>query len=368
MIDAWTAPAFVAVLLGGLGFVVLFVPILVWESRRHGQIRPNRMVGAAMVSIFAVAVVAYTLLPLPDAAWCAANRQPGINLDATQVVRVNLRYLRRHGTGGLLRSFDFLQAVFNIILFIPWGAFARRYFGLRPLPAIASGFIASVVIEALQGTAFFGLASCVYRVADIDDVLLNTLGAAIGVLFAPLLLFFVTDARVSEQTRERPRPVNRRRRLVAMLIDGFVFVTLPGILIVTWRLGLLYVLGRPLPAEDPGGEAIALGITLVVLLVPTLVGSGASVGQRAMWLRPEGDDLRRRVVRCLCGIGGWMLLGVAGSLPVVPDGVQSTAATLGSVWAVSAVVAVLADRSARGLSFRASGSGIADAREQSLRG
>lgn len=366
MIDAWTTPAFVAVLLGGIAFVALFVPILVWESRRYGQIRFNRVVGAGMVAIYAVAVVAYTLLPLPDSASCAANRTPGVNLDPGQVVRVNLRYLHAHGFTRLVRSFDFLQAVFNIALFVPWGALARRYFGMRAWTALLSGFVASVAIEVAQGTALFGLAPCVYRVADVDDVILNTLGAGVGALLAPVVLFFVADARLSGRTRGHPRPVTRRRRLVAMLIDGFAFVTLPAALIVAWRLGALYGLGRPLPTEDAVGDSAAVLFAFVVLLLPTLIGSGGSIGQRAMWLSPEGAGTGRRALRSLCGVGGWMLVGTLASLPAVPEWIREVLIPLGYAWVIAAVIAVLVDRSARGLSFRAARCGIVDPRAGSL--
>lgn len=73
MIDAWTWPAFVGVLFGVLAFAALIVPILVWESRSHGQIRFIRLIGAAMVSVYGVALIAYTLLPIPTQEWCSTH-------------------------------------------------------------------------------------------------------------------------------------------------------------------------------------------------------------------------------------------------------------------------------------------------------
>lgn len=363
MIDAWTQPALVAVLLGGVGFVALFVPILVWESRRHGQIRVDRVIGAAMVAVFAVALLAYTLLPFPDKEWCATHRLPGRNLDPLEVVRDNLDYLREHGARRLLRSFVFLQAALNVLLFVPFGALARRYFGLRTGWTILLGFATSVLIEATQGTGAFGLLPCRYRVADIDDVILNTLGTVIGAVAAPLLLFFVTDARATARSRGNARPVTRRRRLVGMLIDGFAFVVLPAALLIGYRLVDTLLLGAPDTSDDAGASAVATLIGFAVLLVPTLVGSGASVGQRAVWLEPEWAASPRRALRSLCGFGGWMLVQVLASIPGLPAALRTPLDLLSVGLAVAAVVAVLADPSARGLSYLASRAGIEDSRE-----
>ncbi|NHB84850.1 hypothetical protein G7085_10215 [Tessaracoccus sp. HDW20] len=121
MIDAWTWPAFIGVLFGALAFVALFVPILIWESRRHGQIRLVRLVGAAMVAVFGVALLAYTLFPIPTQQWCAANPVPGRNLTPFAFVGDLLEYQRANGWRSLLTSFVFLQVAFNVLLFVPWG-------------------------------------------------------------------------------------------------------------------------------------------------------------------------------------------------------------------------------------------------------
>ncbi|AQP48638.1 hypothetical protein BW730_15130 [Tessaracoccus aquimaris] len=363
MIDAWTQPAIVAVLLGGVGFVALFVPILVWESRRHGQIRVDRVIGAAMVAVFAVALLAYTLLPFPDKEWCSTHRLPGRNLDPLEVVRDNLDYLREHGARRLLRSFVFLQAALNVLLFVPFGALARRYFGIRAGWTILLGFATSVLIEAAQGTGAFGLLPCRYRVADIDDVILNTLGTVIGAVAAPLLLFFVTDARATARSRGHARQVTRRRRLIGMLIDGFSFVVLPAAVLIGYRLVDTLLLGAPATSDDAGASAVATLVGFVVLLVPTLVGSGASVGQRAVWLEPEWEARPRRALRSLCGFGGWMLVQVLASIPGLPDVLRTPLDLLSVGLAVAAVIAVLADPSARGLSYLASRARIEDSRE-----
>lgn len=66
----------------------------------------------------------------------------------------------------------------NVLLFIVPAALVRLGFGLSARMTILAGFALSVVIEFLQLALHLG------RSTDIDDVILNTLGTAIGVLVA----------------------------------------------------------------------------------------------------------------------------------------------------------------------------------------
>jgi glycopeptide antibiotics resistance protein len=98
-------PAYLAVALGAVLFAVIFVPVLAWESRRQGRILPSRVLGAAMFSVYALALVTYTLIPLPTEEWCAANPTPARNLEPLQFVRDILGYHRAHGGRRTLTSF-----------------------------------------------------------------------------------------------------------------------------------------------------------------------------------------------------------------------------------------------------------------------
>ncbi len=70
----------------------------------------------------------------------------------------------------------------NILLFIPFGlAWPILFPKIMKLKTILIGFSVSLVIELTQGITglFLGYN---YRSCDIDDLLLNTFGTAIGVL------------------------------------------------------------------------------------------------------------------------------------------------------------------------------------------
>jgi len=79
------------------------------------------------------------------------------------------------GSNWFIHWFNFLGNIFgNIVIFIPFGFIAIKVFRIfKFLPVVILAFILSVSIEISQYYTGLG-------VADIDDVILNTAGAAIG--------------------------------------------------------------------------------------------------------------------------------------------------------------------------------------------
>ena len=74
-----------------------------------------------------------------------------------------------------------LGMVLNIVMFIPFGAFLPIYFKKfrKLVPAITAGFLMSLAIESLQLFTF--------RATDVDDLIMNTIGAAVGYGIAQLI-------------------------------------------------------------------------------------------------------------------------------------------------------------------------------------
>ena len=176
-------------ILAGLGaFVLLFVPILAWQSRRFGRVRGVRTLAAGAAAIYGVTIIAYTLLPLPDPGWCATHGSKEHYFTPLHSIGEIRRAVDGLSTREALRSFAVLQVAMNVVLFLPWGAFVRRLFGRRLLVAGLSGMIVSILIEASQGTGLWGIYDCAYRVADIDDVSTNSFGTFLGSVAAPLML------------------------------------------------------------------------------------------------------------------------------------------------------------------------------------
>ncbi|MDN6429966.1 MAG: VanZ family protein, partial [Propionibacterium sp.] len=377
--SVWVDNAWLSAGLGALAFVVLLVPGLVWQYRRHGAWSPSRMLGWAMVCLYFAALLVYTLLPLPEngASWCAAH-----------TVRANVRpfaFLEdiRRETAGLslraaLRSAVVLQVVFNVVLFVPLGTNMRRSFGRGVVAGTLIGAGVSLLIEFSQYTGLFGAYPCAYRVADVDDVLTNTVGALLGALIAPALLWWMPDARALAAKRLQPRPVTSWRRWTGMMLDVVATAVISSTVGVALQVARWVVGEHPVPPASTWEEGISTAVAvLVVFLLPAWRNRGASLGQTIVWLTPKwvspdgtrltDASVARRTVRSLVVVGPWVLApGLRSLSEDVPAAMAALLAILAVICGLVPVVALVMvpfTRTHRSLSGVLTGAVFLDARE-----
>lgn len=305
-VSRWSFP-FVVGVVGGLAlFAALLVPVLLVQYRRFGRLSASRVLAVSAICVYAVGLVAYTFLPLPGSLRnCGPGGAVGPQLVPFRFVRDIARETSGLGWLETLTSPVTLQVVFNVALFVPLGLLVRR-FGGRSVPVTtAVGLLVSLAVEVTQGTALWGLYACAYRVADVDDLLANTLGALVGALLARRVLGWVPDAADLERQRLRPTRVRPVQRWVGMVVDLASFTVVTAVVASAGRVARLLGLSVPGPLGTlaPGLPAVLAGA--VVFVVPALVGTGASLGQRLVWLRPSWPDppsLLRRLLGTLVGV------------------------------------------------------------------
>lgn len=339
----------VAVMLGVLVGILLFVPFVAISYRRRGRVTLARTALWLAALVYFWAIWTYTLLPLPDpdAIECVATMTDPAEL---------IRDLRRAASapGNPLRHPAFLQIAFNILLFVPLGVFLRVIGGRGVVTALGVGFAVSLLIETTQLTGVWGIYPCAYRYFDVGDLITNTTGAVLGAVLALAVPESLRGMRVLPGA-DRPRPVTRRRRVIAMLCDliGYAIVAL-GVS-VTVQLWLQYVV-RDRAAVIDGtlaqsiSTAAAAGIWLLVIL-----STGRSVGDIAVQLRYTGSRLPEplaRLLRWAGGIGGIATVQLAGE-PFTPVGV---------LLVLIAGITALTTTRGRGLPGLLSGQQLTDAR------
>lgn len=365
---------------GGLVLAAMLVPGLIWQYRRHGGLSARRVLGWCAVCVYSTALFVYTVLPLPDSPtqWCASHAV-GHNFHPLAFVDDIRRETAGMAPLVALRSTVVLQVLFNVLLFVPFGVIARRYFGRGILTTTVLGFATSLFIETSQYTGLFGIYPCAYRVGDVDDVLTNTLGALVGALVAPALLWWMPQARVLATRRLEPRPVTSGRRWMGMLVDALCFgaITL-SVAVLVQVVARLWFSDAAIDTpfwSDVVPEAVAV---LLVFVLPAWHNRGASLGQTAVWLTPkwvsrDGTHLvdasaPRRVLRSLVVVGPWVVApGVAeliGDAQPWEEALAASVRALGSLAVVLALVMVPLTRTHRSLSGVLTGAVVVDVRSE----
>lgn len=157
--------------------------------------------------LYLAGLLIFTLLPLPSdpVAACTAIIHWDNYVPFGSFVAVADQFRDGESLRGTLYA---LSILLNIALFVPLGALAETTWRMRRTPEgapadgsrlarsiphrrvlawVAIGCALSCLIELTQYTGLFGVVPCTYRVVDIDDVIMNTLGTYAGVRLLPFM-------------------------------------------------------------------------------------------------------------------------------------------------------------------------------------
>lgn len=287
-------------------FVAILVPLLIAQVWRYGRLSPTRLAGSAAMSVYLCSLIAFTLFPLPSVAEaCGVRTGPILQAVLFGFVADIAEEAGRTSLPGALTSFVTMQVLLNVILFVPFGVLVRGMTHRGLAATTAAGLAVSLMIEATQYTGVWGLYPCGFRVADVDDLMTNTLGALLGALLAPLAVGWIRPASALREAA--PLPVSAVRRLLGMALDWFAFTAVSVSGVVGLMAVKVLLLGQDAqqataPTATEQG-LVALLAAVLVVLVPALAGSGASWGQRLVGIAPQRADHRAPLGRRLLRAG-----------------------------------------------------------------
>ena len=209
-LSGYTENFLVAVALWPLASAALTLPILAWLYHRDGRLRFGSAVSTYLAVLYALGLGCFTLWPLPSG---------DSGLGITYGVPWQLDPLAF--VGDFLRdgASTIPQIAFNVVLFMPLGFIAGRLLRWGFWRSVFTGLLASLFIEAAQGTGLFGIYPYAYRTADVDDLIYNTSGAALGWACATALARVLPPGALAGEGEVTHEP-GLIRRCVALWLDA----------------------------------------------------------------------------------------------------------------------------------------------------
>jgi len=303
-------PAVIAVFLGFVLSFVLIVPLIAVQYRTWGTLSLGRLFLILAFIVYLIAIPMYTLLPIriDVAAVCAAGTGPVTQLRPFEFVGSLRDVWQAMTLRGFLGSHTVQEAVLNVVFFVPLGIFLRKLNRWPVWAVILAGFGTSLLVESTQFSGNWGFAECSYRVFSVDDLILNTTGTIIGIVFAPLLEL-VPGVRLDPRERTRARPITRSRRAIQLICDWVTYTlasTFASIL-VTAAVAAVSVVNLATPIDSLTALAgLAVGMALFVA-VPLVTG-GETIGERVVLIEvrtPEGNVPGVPAI-LLKALGGWV--------------------------------------------------------------
>lgn len=309
--------------LGFLAFplvaLLLAVPYALYQYRRFGAISIWKTFVVFTFILYCLCAVLLIVFPLPadHSAVVESARTPQLHpFHVIEQIRetTDFSLSDRSTWGPALRSPVVYEAIFNVMLTVPLGAYLCYLFRCRWWMALLIGMATTLLFETSQLTGLFGLYAHPYRLFDVDDLILNTAGTMLGFwLMIPLAWALPSMDEVNEQARERGNSrVSLTRRALAAVVDLTVLAVL---FVLAWivlsptdaqiakalavdpsRAGAKTLAFRfigGLLADPMSALLLALGIGAVLFAVIPMASKGRTIGKTLVGIRivkADGDD------------------------------------------------------------------------------
>lgn len=293
---------------------VIWLPYTVWQYRRRGRVGRRRLVAESLFVLYLLVAWALVLMPFPDDDAAACLRNTGRNLDAFAWWTETSAYYTDGGWKAAIVSPPLVIRVFNVFLLVPLGVFLRRWFRWSFVATVVAGFALSLAFEFTQATGNWFLYSCPYRSFDVDDLIANTTGAALGWLIAPAM-FFLPKRQEADDVRAQDPTSSVPRRFIAMIVDGFVW--LAAMVLVVAAVAFTFSGDNPVVANRVIQFGVLLTWILLQVVLPWLA-SGSTVGYAAVGIRVQRVDGARPGLVTMAtrfmliwgpiAVGTWMLV------------------------------------------------------------
>ena len=298
--NVYVSNIFTAALSFPLIAFLITLPYMVYQYRKFGSIPWLRTLVVYSFVFYLLCAYFLVLLPLPE------DRSAIVPYAQTpQLVPFNFVHEFLAETSfsigdpstwlATLRDPYIYEAFFNVLLLVPLGMYLRYYFRRTWWQTLIIGFLVTLSFETTQLTGLWGLYEHPYRLFDVDDLIMNTLGAMTGFWMVGPAMRVLPDIRlVNEEAREAGMRASVTKRALSFLID--VLIVFAVSLVLLFGVAGSGVADR-LIAQEGVWNAAAYGLDLLVLgtffvIVPVLT-RGQTLGQKLLRLRIVRSDASR---------------------------------------------------------------------------
>lgn len=230
--DVYLYPVHEAVIEFPIVALLFTLPYMFINYRKYGAVLIFRTIIWFSFILYLQCAYYLVILPLPDPASVTDNPGPFMQLVPFHFVSEFL-----HGTSLNLGNLStllpalwepvVLQPLFNLILTLPFGVYLAYYFKANWKKALILSFLLSLFFELTQLSGLYGFYAKPYRLFDVDDLILNTVGGMAGYFLSRYFTFFLPSREdIDRKAYRRGEQVSYMRRFFALIIDFFVMLLL----------------------------------------------------------------------------------------------------------------------------------------------
>ncbi|WP_102374825.1 NAD(P)H-hydrate epimerase [Raoultibacter massiliensis] len=273
------------------------VPYMIYQYRKFGSIPWLRTIIVYSFVFYLMCAYFLVILPLPDdrsavVAYAATPQLFPFNFVREFLAQTTFNAGDPSTWLATLRDPYVYEAIFNVLLLTPLGMYLRYYFRRTWWQTLLIGFSVTLFFELSQLTGLWGVYAHPYRLFDVDDLMLNTLGAMVGFWIVGPALRLLPDIRlVNEEAREAGMRASATKRGLSFFIDVFVAQTLSSIVIGGFGTAGLESVAR---SQGISWGLVSMSVDflfyLLCFVIVPVITKGQTPGQMILKLRIVRPD------------------------------------------------------------------------------
>ena len=261
---------------------ILTIPFLIFQYRKYGAIPIIKSIIFYSFILYLLTSYFMVILPLPSMKYVLQLKTDTTQLIPFKFVSDILQLIPRKiatvkGFLELLSIPTVYIVIFNFLLTMPFGIYLNYYFNKKWYQTIIITFFLSLFFELTQLSGLYGIYPRPYRLFDVDDLIINTLGGLFGHMITPLfVLFLPTQKEIENKSYIKGKKVSILRRILVVLID-IIFLVIISIFIKILTFNTVLI-----------NYSSLMAISIYYLIFPVIF-DGQTVGKHILKLKISGN-------------------------------------------------------------------------------
>lgn len=218
-----------AILIFPITSLLFTIPFILNQYHKYGAINKFRVFIIYSFILYMIVIYFLVILPLPSKS--SVLKKPnmirlipfsfiGDFLNESSLILTNPKtYLQS------LKEPCFYTVIFNIFMTIPFGMYLRYYYKCSLKKIIIISFLLSLFFEITQLTGLYFIYPYPYRIFDVDDLIMNTLGGVIGYFIMGIFNNYLPSReKIDSDSIEEGKKVSGLRRITIFYLDILIYI------------------------------------------------------------------------------------------------------------------------------------------------
>ena len=210
---------------------LITLPYIIYNYNKFGSILFIRTILIYLFVLYLLSAYFLIIMPLPSIEY-VSHLTTKVQLEPFDLVRniirtVHFDYKDFATYINILKNAYVYQTIYNLFLTVPFGMFLRYYFKCNFSRVLLLTLSLSLFFELTQLTGLYYIYPNAYRLFDVDDLIVNTLGGITGYLITPLFTKLLPSKdELDLKSYKKGSKVSSTKRVITFMIDMVITIIL----------------------------------------------------------------------------------------------------------------------------------------------